>query len=115
MKKYLAKMIIVLLQVCVFFLAPLLFKVYNPSHVIVGMLIATFGLSMMIVVVSDAKIRYLYALIPPLMFIPSIPIYYNSSATESIIWYFGVSVGGVLLGFMIDKFIDVLYNRKKEK
>lgn len=113
MKKYLSMIIIVLLQALVYFLAPQLFKVFNVTHVIIGMLIATFGLSMIIIVASDSKLRFLYSIPATALFVLSIPIYYNSKAYDTIIWHFCVSVIGVLLGFLIDKFIDVVYNRKK--
>lgn len=113
MKKYLSMVIIVLLQALVYFLAPQLFKVFNVNHVITGMLVATFGLSMIIIVASDSKLRFLYSIPAAALFVPSIPLYYNSGAYSTIIWYFGVSAVGVLLGFLIDKFIDVAYNRKK--
>lgn len=112
MKKTILKIIIIILQVCTFYLAPLLFKVFNPVHVIVGMLISTFGLSMMIAVVSKRKVKYLFCLLAVALFIGSIPIYYNTSAYETVIWYFAVSVGGLLLGFLIDKFVDSVYNKK---
>ena len=85
---------------------------FNPVHVIVGMLISTFGLSMMIAVVSKRKIKYLFCLLAVALFIGSIPIYYNTSAYETVIWYFAISVGGLLLGFLIDKFVDSVYNKK---
>lgn len=113
MKKYLSMIIIVLLQALVYFLAPQLFKVFNVTHVIVGMLIATFGLSMIIIVASDSKLRFLYSIPAVALFVLSIPLYYNSKAYDTVICHFFVSVIGVLLGFLIDKFIDVVYNRKK--
>lgn len=112
MKKTLLSIIIIVLQICTFYLAPLLFNVFNTIHVIVGMLIATFGLSMMIAVVSKSKLKYLFAVLAIALFIGSIPIYYNNSAFETVIWYFAVSVVGLLLGFLIDKFVDSVYNKK---
>lgn len=113
MKKYLSMIIIVLLQALVYFLAPQLFKVFNVTYVIVGILIATFGLSMIIIVASDSKLRFLYSIPAAALFALSIPLYYNSRVYDTIIWYFCVSAIGVLLGFLIDKSIDAVYNRKK--
>jgi len=112
MKKYLLEIIVILLQIGVFYLSPLVFKMFNLTIVIVGMLLATFGLSMMMVVVSKKKIRYLYPILASILYSLSVSFFYNNSAYGIIIWYFLVSVVGVLLGFLIDKFIDSIYNKK---
>lgn len=112
MKKKLLVIGLILLQIFTFFVAPIAFTKFDVAYVFIGMLLSTFGVSMMMIVVSKNKLRYLYPIVAALIFVPSVPIYYNPSAYFHIIYYFLVSVGGVLMGFMIDKFIDSLYNRK---
>ena len=58
MKKYLPKIIIILLQIFVLYLFPFAFKYIEQIIVIVGIFLAVFGLSMMIVIVSKNKIKY---------------------------------------------------------
>lgn len=112
MKKYLLEILVILLTIVTFYLSPLIFRGIDPTIVVVGMLIAIFGLSMMIVIVSKKKIKYLYSILVSVLYTLSVPLFYNKSAYEIIIWYFLVSVVGLLLGFLIDKFIDSFYNKK---
>lgn len=112
MKKYLPKIIIILLQIFVLYLFPLAFKYIDQIIVIVGIFLAVFGLSMMIVIVSKNKIKYFYSILVSIMYVTSIPLFYNDSAFGNVMWYFAISSGGLLLGFLIDKFVDSVYNNR---
>ena len=54
----------------------------------------------------DSKIKWFYPVIVSLLFIPSIFIYYNSSAFIYCIWYLIDSFIGVLIGYLSMKFIN---------
>lgn len=112
MKKYLPKIIIILLQIFVLYLFPFAFKYIDQIIVIVGIFLAVFGLSMMIVIVSKNKIKYFYSILVSIMYVTSIPLFYNDSAFGNVVWYFAISSGGLLLGFLIDKFVDSVYNNR---
>ena len=51
--------------------------------------------------ISNNKIKFLYPLIVSILFIPSVWIYYNSSALIHAVWYLVVSLIGLLIGAFI--------------
>ena len=51
--------------------------------------------------VTKEKVKYLYPFVVSILFIPSIYIYYNDSAYIHVIWYFVISLTGLLVGSLI--------------
>ena len=78
MKKYLKEIIIILLQIALF-------------------------LTLIINVISSNKLKYFYPLIAIIIFIPSLFIYYNSSAWIHVLWYLIDSLFGEVIGICIYK------------
>ncbi len=109
MKKYYKEIIILIIQIFMFYIFPMFAGPTDIMGMIVLMLLCTFILSLTIVTISELKVKYYYPLVVAFLFIPSIFIYYNSSAVIHILWYFVVSCVGILLG----KFICLLISRKK--
>ncbi len=109
MKKYLKEIIIILLQILLFYLAPLLMNADTVIGIILFLLLATFTLTLVLNIISLSKIKYFYPLIVSVIFIPSIFIYYNESAIIHTLWYFIDSLFGMIIGTCIFK----LKNRTK--
>lgn len=105
MKKYLKEVIILLCQVVLFYLTPLLLRSFDVIGMILFMFSITFILSCTITVISDTKLKYLYPIFVLLVFIPSVFIYYNSSALIHSVWYMFISLFGVLVGAFANRFI----------
>lgn len=105
MNKYFKEIIILVLQVFMFYIFPL-FK--GPTDII-GMVLlivlSTFVLSVIIGGISKEKIKYLYPLVIAIVFIPSVFIYYNESALIHSLWYLVVSSFGLIVGSFIYKLI----------
>ena len=97
-KRYLTEIITMILQVCLFYILPLFAGPTDAMGMVVLMLVGTALLSIANGWISTNKIRFLYCVIAALVFIPTIPIYYNWSATIHIVWYFLVSLIGTILG-----------------
>ena len=97
-KRYLTEIITMMLQVCLFYILPLLAGPTDAMGMVVLMLGGTALLSIANGWISTNKIRFLYCVIAALVFIPTIPIYYNWSAAIHIVWYFLVSLIGTILG-----------------
>jgi len=100
MKKYLKEMIILFIQLFMFYIFPIFMYLYEPIGTVMLILITTFILSIILSSISKSKIKYLYPLVISILFIPTIFIYYNESALVHSIWYFVVSTVGLLIGMI---------------
>ena len=103
MKRYIKEIVILLIQLFMFYLYPLYAIRVDQIGMVLIMLFVTILLSLIIGVVSDKKIKYIYPIIISLLFIPSVFIYYNESALVHSLWYFVVSSFGLFLGIIISK------------
>ena len=107
MKKYLKEIIILIIQLLIFFVFPLSMHLYEPIGMVLLMLIFTLILSVILGVISNNKIKYLYPIIIAIAFIPTIFIYYNESALVHSLWYLVDSSIGLFLGFIISKLTKI--------
>ena len=105
MKRYFKEIIILLLQMFMFYILPLFAGPTDTIGMVVLIIISTFLLSIIFISISVLKIKYLYPLIVAILFIPSIFIYYNESALIHSAWYFIISCIGMLVGMLIRIFI----------
>lgn len=103
MKKYIKEIIILLIQLFVFYILPLFAGPTDIMGLVLLMILLTLLLSIIIGSVSKVKIKYLYPIIVAILFIPSIFIYYNESALIHSVWYLVVSMIGLLIGTIIYK------------
>ena len=103
MKIYLKEIIILLIQLFMFYLYPLYAIRIDPIGMVLIMLFVTILLSLIIGIISNKKMKYLYPFVISLLFIPSVFIYYNGSALVHSLWYFIVSLFGLFLGIIISK------------
>ena len=103
MKKYLSEIIILLIQLFMFYILPLFIGTIDVMVMILLILGATFILSILITSVSKSKLKYFYPLIIAILFIPSVFIYYNDSALIHSVWYFLISIVGLLIGTIVSK------------
>lgn len=103
MKRYLKEIVILILQLYMFYIYPLFAGPTDAIGMVLLIILATLLLSIMIGSVSKEKIKYLYPIIVAILFIPSVFIYYNESALIHSIWYLVVSFIGLLVGTVIYK------------
>ena len=103
MKKYLKEIIILFIQLFMFYVFPLFAGPTDAMGLVFLILLATIFLSLIIGSLSNKKIKYLYPMVVAILFIPSIPIYYNESALVHSVWYLVVSSVGLLIGAIIKK------------
>lgn len=107
MKKYIKEITILLIQILVFYLYPLLPILTDPMGMVLSIVLITFILSIILGAISKEKIKYIYPIIISLLFIPTVFIYYNSSALVHSIWYLIISYTGLFLGISISKLIKM--------
>lgn len=105
MKKYWKEMIILLLQLFMFYVFPLFAGPIDAMGMVFLILLATMLLSVIIGSVSKNRIKYLYPLVVAVLFIPSVWIYYNESALIHAVWYLVTSAIGLSAGMLIHRFI----------
>ncbi len=105
MKDYLKEIIICLLQALVFYLLPKMMGNIGALGMFFLLLLITFILSIIIVNISNNKIKYSYPIFVSLLFIPTIWVYYNESALIHSLWYLVVSGIGLIIGITINKIL----------
>ena len=110
MKKYLKEIIILIIQLIMFYLFPLTAGPTDVMGMIIILIMSVFILSIIIGALSKEKFKYLYPIIVSILFIPSIFIYYNDSALIHALWYLIVSILGIIIGTIINKILNK-YNR----
>ena len=105
MKKYVKEIIILLIQLLIFYMLPLFAGPTDAMGMVFLIILSTFVLSTLIGVISNKKVKYLYPVVIAMLFIPSVFIYYNKSAFIHSSWYFVVSTIGMLIGTITNKLI----------
>jgi len=106
MKRYLKEIIILLIQLFMFYVFPLFAGPTDAIGMVLIIIVVTSLLSTLIGSISKEKIKYLYPVVIATLFIPSVFIYYNESALIHSIWYLVISSIGLLVGIIIEKLSD---------
>ena len=101
MKRYIKEIIILFLQLFMFYIFPLFAGPTDAMGMVFLILFATILLSFILGIISENKIKFLYPVAIALLFIPSVWIYYNESALVHSMWYLIVSLVPLLLGSFI--------------
>ena len=102
MKRYLKEIIILLLQLFMFYIFPLFAGPTDMMGVVLLIILSTFLLSFVLGCISKERIKYLYPVIISILFIPSVFIYYNESALIHAVWYLVISFIGMIVGAVIN-------------
>lgn len=105
MKRCLKEIIILLLQLFMFYIFPLFAGPTDVMGMVVLIIFATLLLSAVIGFLSDKKMKYLYPVITAISFVPSVFIYYNETALIHSVWYLVVSSIGMIIGAILRKLI----------
>ena len=111
MKKNLKEIIILIIQLYMFYVFPHFCGPTDAMGMVIIILLSTFILSLILGCISKFKLKFGYAFLIALLFIPSVFIYYNSSALVHSLWYLIASFIGVILGTSLLKLTG---NIKKE-
>lgn len=106
MKESLKEIIVLLCQLILFYVLPMMAGPTDMMGVVLLLILGTCILSLILTVISEKKIKYLYPVVVAILFCPSILIYYNSSACVHILWYLIVSLIGMIIGIGIRKLIN---------
>lgn len=108
MKKYLKEIIILIIQIFMFYIFPLFAGPTDAMGMVFLILVTTFILSIILASISKEKTKYLYPILVSIIFIPSVFIHYNSSALIHSLWYLVISIIGMLIGTIVNKLVKKL-------
>ena len=98
MKKYAKELVILLLQLLVFYAYPAYAIPIDPMGAVFLMLLATLILSLVLGILSRSGLKWAYPAACAVVFLPTVPIYYNSSALVHALWYLVVAAVGLAVG-----------------
>lgn len=98
MRRYLSLIIPAALQLIMFYIFPLFAGPTDAMGMVFIILLSSIVLGLAAGALSGSKLRVVYPVAVALLFIPSIPIHYNSSALIHSAWYFVLSAVGTLSG-----------------
>ena len=99
--EYFKEMIILMLQMLMFYIFPLFAGPTDAMGMVFLIILATFVLSILLGSLSDKAIKLLYPPVIAVLFIPSVFIYYNSTALIHSGWYLVISFVGLGIGMLI--------------
>ena len=102
MKRYIKEWIIAAIQLFMFYIFPLFAGPTDAMGMVVLILLATLFLPFILGIISRNKIKFLYPVAAAVAFLPTVFIYYNSSALIHAVWYLVVASVGMLLGSLIN-------------
>ena len=108
MRKYIKEIIVLALQLFMFYIFPLFAGPTDVIGMVVLIIASTALLSLILEIISKQGIKFAYPLAVSILFIPSVFIYYNETALVHALWYLVVS--GIGLG--IGSLIRLLFCRK---
>ncbi len=106
MKKLIKEIIILALQLFMFYLFPLFAGQTDVIGMVFLIIIVTFLLSVILGLISKNKIKYFYPIVTAISFMPTILIYYNNSAFIHTYWYLVISAIGLVVGTTVNKIIN---------
>ena len=98
MKRYIKELAILTVQLFLFYLLPLFAGPTDAMGMVVLILLGTLTLSLVLGAVSRSPFKWGYPALCSVLFLPSIPLYYNFSALIHAVWYLVIAAGGLLLG-----------------
>lgn len=105
MKKYWKEIVILALQLFMFYIFPLFAGPTDAMGMVFLIIVATFALSVVLGSISANKMKFLYPVAIAAVFIPSVFIYYNESAMVHALWYLVIASAGLMPGALIRYFI----------
>jgi len=103
MKTYLKEMLLLLIQLLMFYVFPLFAGPTDAMGMVFLILLSVLLLSFAMGAVSAKRFKYLYPAAVAVLFVPSVWIYYNESALIHAVWYLAAVSIGLVLGMLVRK------------
>ena len=107
MKKFKKEIIILAIQLFLFYIYPIFAIRIDPMGMVLIMVFLTTVLGLVLGAISDNKWRLLYPAVIAVLFLPTVFMFYNESALVHSLWYLVVSASGLypaaLVRFIVKK------------
>jgi len=101
LKKHRREAVLLLLQLFMFYIFPLFAGPTDAMGMVFLILLASLILGFLCGCLSKTKLKYLYPAAAAILFLPSVWIYYNSSALIHALWHFTAASAGMALGSLL--------------
>ena len=111
MKPWWKEIAALILQAALFWLFPLCAGPTDVIGMVVLMLCGTLLLSAVLGAWSSSDLKFAYPAAVMLLFIPSVPVYYNMSAMIHAVWYLVLSFAGVGAGALVRLIAEKILKR----
>lgn len=98
MKRYAKELLILVLQLLLFYVLPLFAGPTDAMGMVFLIILGTFTLALILGMICPPTVKWAFPPVAALLFMPSIPLYYNFSAMVHVTWYFAVATAGLLVG-----------------
>lgn len=114
MLRYLKEIIILVIQLLMFYLFPLVADRFGPIGMVILIVVSVFVLSFILGLISKERLKVVYPILISVLFIPSVYIYYNDSALIHTLWYFVLSTIGLICGIVARRMIRNKFRKEKK-
>ena len=108
LKKHRLEAVLLLLQLFMFYIFPLFAGPTDAMGMVFLILLASLILGFLCGCLCKTKLKYLYPAAAAILFLPSVWIYYNSSALIHALWHFTAASAGMALGSLL----QICFHRK---
>lgn len=115
MKKIWPELGTTVLTALLFYLLPLSMRTVGPMGLVFLLLLCVLFLSVVLGGLSRCWVKFLYPAAIALLFLPSVPIYYNESALVHALWYFVVAGFGLGIGVAVRALVSVIGRKISRK
>ena len=112
MLKWLSFTAALLVQLAAFYLFPRASSPGDEMGLVFIIIIITFINGFFLGCMSGGYVKYAYPVITAVVFIPTVYIYYNSSALIHSFWYFAVSFTGLFIGTGIRELVKFFVDKE---
>lgn len=111
MKKFIKELIVLSLQLFMFYIFPLFAGPTDAMGMVFLILLATIFLSIVLGAFSGNYQKFLYPTAIAVLFIPSVFIHYNESALVHALWYLAMSSAGLFFGALLRLIFTKLFRK----
>ena len=112
MKKYWKELTALAIQMFMFYIFPLFAGPTDAMGMVFLILFSAILLGFLLGIFCKGWIKFLYPVAIAVLFVPSVPIYYNESALVHAVWYLVVSAAGMAVGSLFRLVFCLIFRRK---
>ena len=101
MKRYWKELLLLAAQLGMYYIFPLFCGPTDAMGMVFLILCSVFLFALLVGAFGRSPLKYAWPAAVALLFLPSVPIWYNSSALVHALWYLVVSAVGLALGCLV--------------